>query len=117
MGDIGGTNARFALTDNKGIGYRSERAYTCSDFSTPADAIRQYLHDIANANPARVCLAVAHCLPALGAAEVFERASTHQIAQQTVDLFYQILGQVAGDIALATGAFDGIYLAGGSAQR
>jgi len=39
------------------------------------------------------------------------------LARKAVDLFYQILGQVAGDLALTLGAKDGIYLAGGIAQR
>jgi glucokinase len=57
IGDVGGTNARFAIaTDN---GYTSERVYTCGDFATPEDAIHQYLGDISSAPPANICLAVA----------------------------------------------------------
>ena len=39
------------------------------------------------------------------------------LACKAVDLFYQILGQVAGDLALTLGANDGIYIAGGITQR
>ena len=39
------------------------------------------------------------------------------LAVRAVELFYEILGQVAGDLALALGASDGIYIAGGIAQR
>ena len=39
------------------------------------------------------------------------------LAVRVVELFYEILGQVAGDLALALGASDGIYIAGGIAQR
>jgi glucokinase len=39
------------------------------------------------------------------------------LAVKAVELFYEILGQVAGDLALALGANDGIYIAGGITQR
>ena len=39
------------------------------------------------------------------------------ICVQTFALFFEILGQVAGDIALALGAYDGIFIGGGIAQR
>lgn len=38
-------------------------------------------------------------------------------ASKAVEMFYQILGQVAGDLALTLGAKDGIYIAGGISQR
>lgn len=263
IGDMGGTNARFALTDGKATRYHSEKAYRCQDFASPEAAIRQYLDEVSCQIPSRICLAtagpvsqgtatftnnnwtlnaqqlmsslgtgevqllndfesVAHCLPALkpadfltigepgarvlatdynltvlgpgtglgvatltrvsggqpqalategghtgfapeseqqrqvlsrlasrfgrvsterlisgqgienlywalsnnqkhtkppSAASIFERINTDALAKQTTTLFFQILGQVAGDIALATGSFDGVYLAGGIAQR
>jgi glucokinase len=42
---------------------------------------------------------------------------TDLLAVRAVELFYEILGQVAGDLALTLGASDGIYIAGGIAQR
>jgi len=39
------------------------------------------------------------------------------IYQQSVDLFFQVLGQVAGDLALTLGANQGIFIAGGICQR
>ena len=39
------------------------------------------------------------------------------ICQQSIDLFFQALGQVAGDIALTMGAQQGIFIAGGITQR
>ena len=36
---------------------------------------------------------------------------------QTIDLFFEILGQVAGDIALTIGANQGVFIGGGIAQR
>jgi len=38
-------------------------------------------------------------------------------AAETVQLFFEILGQVAGDFALAVGANDGIFIAGGIVPR
>jgi len=32
-------------------------------------------------------------------------------------MFFEVLGQVAGDLALTIGAEDGVYLAGGIAKR
>lgn len=49
--------------------------------------------------------------------EIFAEADTCPLAGEAVHLFFQILGQAAGNFALATGAFDGIYIGGGIAQR
>jgi len=55
----------------------------------------------------------------LSAAEIFQQAVDNQqsLAYQSVQIFFEILGQVAGDIALAYGAEDGIYIAGGMVKR
>jgi len=42
---------------------------------------------------------------------------TDPICEETFDLFFEVLGQVAGDIALALGANDGIFIGGGICQR
>lgn len=57
--------------------------------------------------------------PDRSAAEIFERSRCHddRCAKQAVGLFFRILGQVAGDLALTLGALDGIFIAGGIAQR
>lgn len=52
-----------------------------------------------------------------GAAEIFAAAAGNQLAGDAVNLFFKVLGQVAGDFALAIGAWDGIYIAGGIVQR
>lgn len=39
------------------------------------------------------------------------------ICEETFDLFFEVLGQVAGDIALALGAYQGIFIGGGICQR
>ncbi len=42
---------------------------------------------------------------------------TDVICEETFDLFFEMLGQVAGDIALALGAYDGVFIGGGICQR
>ena len=42
---------------------------------------------------------------------------TDPICEETFDLFFEVLGQVAGDIALALGADEGIFIGGGICQR
>ena len=59
IGDIGGTNARFALADDKTPGFTQEATFKCAEFASADIAIRQYLKDV-GAKPADViCLAAA----------------------------------------------------------
>ena len=58
IGDIGGTNARFALA-GEGQGYHEEHTLNCADFDSSTDAIRHYLEIIAAPNPELICLAAA----------------------------------------------------------
>jgi glucokinase len=55
----------------------------------------------------------------LGPAEIFGAAiaNTDPLAAEAVQMFFEIFGQVAGDFALALGADDGIFIAGGIAKR
>lgn len=53
----------------------------------------------------------------LSAAEIFAAATESDMAGEAVRLFFEIMGQVAGDLALTLGAFDGVYIAGGIAKR
>lgn len=56
--------------------------------------------------------------PGPRAAEIFDRARSGDAdAVWSVDLFFEVLGQIAGNLALSIGAFQGIYIAGGIAQR
>lgn len=57
--------------------------------------------------------------PQIKAAEIFARAkdSSDSRSAEAVQMFFEILGQVAGDFALAIGAKDGIYIAGGIVRR
>ncbi|XOV89101.1 MAG: glucokinase [Pseudomonadota bacterium] len=58
-------------------------------------------------------------VPPISAAEIFQRArdGDDNLATAAIDLFWEILGQAAGNLVLSTGAFDGAYIAGGIAQR
>lgn len=53
----------------------------------------------------------------LTAQEIFANAADDPRANETTHMFFEVLGQVAGDIALTIGAEDGVYLAGGIAKR
>lgn len=53
----------------------------------------------------------------LTAAEVFDQAPGNHLATETINLFFEMLGQVAGNFALSVGAFDGVFIGGGIAQR
>lgn len=61
VGDLGGTNARFALVQEQGgrPDPSGIKAYAARDYASPEDAIEAYLKDIGAARPARVVLAVA----------------------------------------------------------
>lgn len=48
---------------------------------------------------------------------VASRKRTDDLCVQTMQLFFEILGQVAGDTSLALGAYDGVFIGGGIAQR
>lgn len=53
----------------------------------------------------------------LSAPQIFSAREENVVAAEAVDLFFEILGQVAGDLALTLGAEDGVYIAGGIAKR
>ena len=53
----------------------------------------------------------------LTAAQIFARRDDGEIAAAAVDMFFELLGQVAGDLALTFGAVDGVYIAGGISKR
>ena len=67
----------------------------------------------------QAALAEIHDEPArpLTATDIFAQADTSPLAGKAVNLFLEALGQVAGNFALSVGAFDGIYIGGGIAQR
>lgn len=49
-------------------------------------------------------------------AEIFANAASDAVAAETVRYFSRFLGRVAGDLALATGAWGGVYLCGSVVQ-
>jgi glucokinase len=53
------------------------------------------------------------------AAEIFSRVLAQEdvVATEAAQMFFEVLGQIAGNLALTLGAFDGIYLAGGILKR
>lgn len=53
----------------------------------------------------------------LGAAEIFDVADENELAGEAINLFFEVFGQVAGNFALAIGAYDGIYIGGGIARQ
>ena len=61
VGDIGGTNARFALVDEVGgrLSVGEPRAYATKDYASPEDAIEAYLKDTGAERPAKAVVAVA----------------------------------------------------------
>ena len=58
IGDIGGTNARFALADEQ-EGYRDEHTLKCEDFDSSTSAMQHYLEMIGAPAPDVICLAAA----------------------------------------------------------
>lgn len=59
IGDIGGTNARFALADNAAPGFSDELTLQCADFESAEDAIKHYLDAVGASSPDVICLAAA----------------------------------------------------------
>jgi glucokinase len=53
------------------------------------------------------------------AADVFSRASDDDdgTAKEAVEIFFEVFGQIAGNLALTLGAFDGIFIGGGIVAR
>ena len=59
IGDIGGTNARFALADPHEPGFSNVVTLRCDDYESADQAIRQYLETVAAGPPDKICLAAA----------------------------------------------------------
>jgi glucokinase len=59
IGDIGGTNARFALADPLIPGYARQKKYICADYATADLALRAYVEEFCPDGPGIVCLAAA----------------------------------------------------------
>jgi glucokinase len=59
IGDIGGTNARFALANIGSPGFAEARTLKCDDFESADAAIKQYLESVGASSPSVICLAAA----------------------------------------------------------
>lgn len=59
IGDLGGTNARFALAEPRGRGFSDAATLASADFPTPAEAMAAYLEGAGAGKPAVVVLAAA----------------------------------------------------------
>jgi len=59
VGDIGGTNARFALANARNPGFSHEKTYQCADFASADQAIGAYLKQTNANNPKAICIAAA----------------------------------------------------------
>jgi len=59
IGDIGGTNARFALADPLVPGYSRQKSYVCANYATADLAIRAYVEEFCPEMPGTICLAAA----------------------------------------------------------
>jgi glucokinase len=59
IGDIGGTNARFALVDPERPGFSNELILSCRDYETAEQGIADYLERSDSPNPDVICLAAA----------------------------------------------------------
>jgi len=66
-----------------------------------------------------LCEIHGHENPGLTAADIAVAGINQRdaICEETFDLFFEVLGQVAGDIALALGAYQGVFIGGGICQR
>ncbi len=59
VGDIGGTNARFAIAEAGSCGFSQESTLQCADFATAETAIQHYLSSVGKESPEVICLAAA----------------------------------------------------------
>jgi glucokinase len=59
IGDIGGTNARFAMAHPERPGFSNVVTLKCADFAWADDAIRHYLDEQSAGAPDVICLAAA----------------------------------------------------------
>ncbi len=59
IGDIGGTNARFALADPSTPGFRDALTLKCAEFASVEEALSNYLAEVGESDPGVICLASA----------------------------------------------------------
>lgn len=59
IGDLGGTNARFAVADRREPGFSDALTFDCGNYDSAEDAIEGYLNRTGLPRPRVICLAVA----------------------------------------------------------
>jgi glucokinase len=59
IGDLGGTNARFAIASSVAPNFSDEMILQCADFESASSAIRHYLEEVGADAPKVICLAAA----------------------------------------------------------
>jgi glucokinase len=59
IGDIGGTNARFALANTGTVAFTGPKTLQCADYPTPVAAVRHFLESVSAPKPVAICLAAA----------------------------------------------------------
>jgi glucokinase len=121
IGDIGGTNARFALAVSGATGYAEERILQRSDFATAYDAIDFYLKQAGGPTPSAICLAVAGPVVdgsvmftnspwTLSAAELSDRFKMPRVRLlNDFEAIAYALPQVGSADCASIGPFDGRY--------
>ncbi len=102
IGDIGGTNVRFALADLERPGFTDAMKFKCADFASAEDAIRHYLEQMSAGPLSTICLAVAG--PVVGGAV---RVTNNQWFIHAERLVHEF----AVDNALLINDFEAIVLA------
>lgn len=85
IGDIGGTNARFALTAHGESGYSNGINLKCADYESADDAIANYLAQIGASSPDVICLAVA--APVIEQTADFTNNHWHIVADELANRF------------------------------
>ncbi len=60
MGDVGGTNARFAVQEAPGAGPTQVVTYPSAEFDTIADALKAYVAQLAGARPLQAAIGIAN---------------------------------------------------------
>lgn len=60
LGDVGGTNARFALIRTPGAGITDIRTLACANFAGPYEAIRRFLAEAGCTAPRRAAIGIAN---------------------------------------------------------
>jgi len=117
---------RFPLMGEGGhIGFAPENAYQTSVLQVLFQKYFRVSAERLLSGPgiqniyAAICTLEAVEIKQLNASEIASRAQSRSddYCQKTMELFFEILGQTAGDLMLSLGAFEGIFIGGGIVQR